>query len=74
MLNSLLAPIFKGLRGLLVIILWGGILIYIDQSYPTLLDGWYWSIGLYGMFLVLALTWLYYGTGQHLKPDPNSDG
>lgn len=74
MLGSILAPIFKGLRGFFVILLWGGILIFIDQTYPTLLDGWVWSIALYGMFLVLALTWLYYGTGQHLKPKKDKGG
>jgi len=65
----MLAPIFKGLRGLFVIIAWGGILIAINEYNPEILSGWKVSFPLYGMFLVLALTWVYYGTGQHLKPD-----
>lgn len=65
----MLAPLFKGFRGLLVIAIWGAAAIFIDQTYPTLIDGLWPSLIMYGMFLVLALTWLYYGTGQHLKPD-----
>lgn len=67
----MLAPIFKGIRGLFVIIAWGGILIAINEYNPEIFAGWWKSILLYGMFLVLALTWLYYGTGQHLKPSPD---
>jgi low temperature requirement protein LtrA len=65
----MLASLFKGLRGLLVILVWGAVMIAVDQTNPGLIDGLWPSLVMYATFLVLALTWLYYGTGQHLKPE-----
>jgi len=63
----MLASLFKGFRGLLVILVWGAVMIAVDQTNPGLIDGLWPSLVMYATFLVLALTWLYYGTGQHLK-------